>query len=183
MAAPVALAQETAKPPEQSISDDKPAREQTIYIPYAKLRQIFEKEGRGVFVPYDEFQRLWKAAQNAAKKIDDYKPPIAALIAEIESEATVSRDVMTVSAKLQIEVLTEGWHEVPLRLKDAAIRSAKIGDLPARLLYSGGQRLPRALGEKRQAAGKDRADAGIQQSFHASSRGRTALSLMPRRPR
>ena len=134
--ASVALAQETAKPPEQSISDDKPAREQTIYIPYAKLRQIFEKEGRGVFVPYDEFQRLWKAAQNAARKIEDYKPPIAALIAEIESEATVSRDVMTVSAKLQIEVLTEGWHEVPLRLKDAAIRSAKIGDSPARLLYS-----------------------------------------------
>src|SRR5438105_1651634 len=136
LAAPAALAQETAKPPEQSSSEDKPAREQTIYIPYAKLRQIFEKEGRGVFVPYDEFQRLWKAAQNAAKKIEDHKPPIAALIAEIESEATVSRDVMTVSAKLQIEVLTEGWHEVSLRLKDAAIRSAKIGDNPARLLYS-----------------------------------------------
>src|SRR5262245_26934393 len=135
-AVPVALAQETAKPPEQTISDDKPAREQTIYIPYTRLRQIFEKEGRGVFVPYDEFQRLWKAAQNAAKKIEDYKPPTAALIAEIDSEATVSRDVITVSAKLQIEVLIEGWHEVPLRLKDAAIRSAKIGDSPARLLYS-----------------------------------------------
>lgn len=134
--APIALAQEAATPPEGSIADDKPAREQTIYIPYAKLRQIFEKEGRGVFVPYDEFQRLWKAAQSAAKRIEDYKPPIAALIAEIESEATVSRDVMTVSAKLQIEVLTEGWHEVPLRLKDAAIRSAKIGDSAARLLYS-----------------------------------------------
>ena len=46
---------------------DKPAREQTIYIPYTKLRQIFEKEGRGVFVPYDEFQRLWKAAQSALR--------------------------------------------------------------------------------------------------------------------
>src|SRR5689334_8717100 len=57
----------------------KPAREQTIYIPYTKLRQIFEKEGRGVFVPYDEFQRLWKAAQAAAKKIDDFKPPVPSL--------------------------------------------------------------------------------------------------------
>src|SRR5690349_7742977 len=84
VAAPAALGQETARPPEQSASEDKPAREQTIYIPYAKLRQIFEKEGRGVFVPYDEFQRLWKAAQNAARKIEDYKPPVAALIAEIE---------------------------------------------------------------------------------------------------
>ena len=78
---------------------------------------------------------------SGALKRANYDPvsesnPIAALIAEIESEATVSRDVMTVSAKLQIEVLTEGWHEVPLRLKDAAIRSAKSGDSPARLLYS-----------------------------------------------
>ena len=53
-----------------------PAREQTIYIPYSKLRQIFEKEGRGVFVPYDEFQRLWKAAREAAVKNPDPKPPV-----------------------------------------------------------------------------------------------------------
>ena len=87
-------------------------REQTIYIPYTKLRPIFEKEGRGVFVPYDEFQRLWKAARDAAKKLEEYKPPIAALIAEIDSQATVSRDVMNVKARLQIEVLAEGWHDV-----------------------------------------------------------------------
>src|SRR5207249_3524935 len=75
------------QPSEQAAAaeGDQPSREQTIYIPYAKLRQIFEKEGRGVFVPYDEFQRLWKAAQSAAKKIDEYKPPVAALIAQIDS--------------------------------------------------------------------------------------------------
>src|SRR5262245_682846 len=115
---------------------EKPLREQTIYIPYAKLRALFEKEGRGVFVPYDEFQRMWKAARDAARKLEEYKPPIGALIAEIDSEATVSKDVMNVQARLQIEVLTEGWHEVPLRLAHAAIRSAKIGDQPARLIYS-----------------------------------------------
>ena len=88
--------QETAKPPEQSISEDKPAREQTIYIPYAKLRQIFEKEGRGVFVPTTSFSGCGRRPATRRKKIEDYKPPVAALIAEIESEATVSRDVMTV---------------------------------------------------------------------------------------
>jgi hypothetical protein len=119
-----AAAQETPKPPESAPAEggptELPAREQTIYIPYTKLRQIFEKEGRGVFVPYDEFQRLWKAARDAAKKPDEYKPPIASLIAEIDSEATVSRDVMNVKATLQIEVLAEGWHYVHLRLNDAA---------------------------------------------------------------
>jgi hypothetical protein len=130
------------KPPEPTPEQiaaaeaDKPTREQTIYIPYAKLRSIFEKEGRGVFVPYDEFQRMWKAARDAARRIEEYKPPIGALIAEIDSQATVSKDVMNVQARLQIEVLTEGWHEVPLRLTHSAIRSAKIGDQPARLIYS-----------------------------------------------
>jgi hypothetical protein len=65
LAAALAIAQESP----ESISDaEPPAREQTIYIPYSKLRQIFEKEGRGVFVPYDEFQKLWKSAREAARK-------------------------------------------------------------------------------------------------------------------
>jgi len=138
MASPLATAQEPAQPepkPAVTEAEAKPAREQTIYIPYTKLRQIFEKEGRGVFVPYDEFQRLWKAAQAAAKKIEEFKPPVATLIAEIDSRATVSRDVMTVEAKLQIDVLAEGWHHVYLRLKDAAIHSATIADKPARLIF------------------------------------------------
>jgi hypothetical protein len=134
--AAVAGAQEEPKPiePAPAAEREQPAREQTIYIPYNKLRQIFEKEGRGVFVPYDEFQRLWKAARDAAKKIEETKPPVAALIEEIESQATVSRDAMTVSAKLKIEVLSEGWHHLYLRLKDAVVHSAKIGDRPARLI-------------------------------------------------
>ena len=104
----MAAAQEEPKTPQPRMVAEKepPAREQTIYIPYTKLRQIFEREGRGVFVPYDEFQRLWKAAREATKKPDDPKSPLATLIAEIDSQATVSRDVMTVAAKLQIEVLT-----------------------------------------------------------------------------
>ncbi len=33
-----------------------PLTERTIYIPYEKLRNVFEKEGRGVVLPYDQFQ-------------------------------------------------------------------------------------------------------------------------------
>lgn len=116
---------------------ETPLREQTIYIPYAKLRSLFEKEGRGVFLPYDKFQQLWNAAQAAAKKIEDIKPPIGALISEIDSVAVINdkADVVEVTATIKIEVLMEGWNEIPLRLKDAAIRSAKLGDDPARLLH------------------------------------------------
>jgi hypothetical protein len=134
-------AQDPPKPPEPTpemiATAEKPAlREQTIYIPYNKLKAIFEKEGRGVFIPYDKFQELWRAAREAGHKLEEFKPPIPALIAEIDSTATVGKDVMNVQAKLAIEVLTEGWHEIPLRLADAAIRSAKIGETPARVIYS-----------------------------------------------
>jgi hypothetical protein len=145
---------EAAQPP--------PLREQTIYIPFTKLRAMFEKDGRGVFVPYEQFQALWKAAREAGMKLEDYKPPIGALIAQIDSTATVGRDVMNVDAKLTIEVLTEGWHEIPLRLADSAIRSAKIGDSPARIIYSpeAGYRL---LLEKK-GAGAERVELALQYS-------------------
>jgi hypothetical protein len=113
-----------------------PLREQTIYIPYSRLRSIFERDGRGVFIPYNQFQELWKAARSAARTIEEYKPPIGALLVEIDSRATVGRDVMNVEARLSIEVLTAGWHQIPLRLKESAIRSAKIGDAPARIVFS-----------------------------------------------
>ena len=57
-------------PPVGAASDDSspPAlRERTIYIPYSRLRSIFERDGRGVFIPYDQFQELWKAARSAAR--------------------------------------------------------------------------------------------------------------------
>ena len=44
-------------------NQEKLIREQSIYIPYEKLRKVFEKEGRGVFLPYQKFQELWQAAQ------------------------------------------------------------------------------------------------------------------------
>ena len=47
----------------------------------------------------------------------------------------MQKDVVTVTAKVTIDVLTEGWHEIPLRLADSAIRSAKIGEEPARVVF------------------------------------------------
>ncbi len=129
-----------AKPPQAAPAgrtDKTPLREQTIYVPYDELRKTFEKEGRGVFLPYEQFRRLWDAARKANKPPADQKPPVGALITEIENEATVSGDVVRVEALLKIEVLGKGWHSVPLRLADAAITEARLGDQPARLLSDG----------------------------------------------
>ncbi len=131
------------EPPKDGAKDgEKGARsilEQDIYIPYEKLRQVFEKQGRGVFLPYEKFQELWQAAQEKTRPAAEPKPPIGALITEVENEATVEKDVVRVKAQLKIEVLAEGWNEISLRLADAAITAATLGGKPARIIGAPGQ--------------------------------------------
>jgi len=129
----------------------EPAREQSIYIPYAKLRETFEREGRGVFLPYEQFQELWRAAREATRKPPEEGPPVKTLITEVSSDATVARDVVRVKAQVRLEVLAEGWHEIPLGLADAAITAATVGGQPARIV-GGGDQGYRLLLEKKGAA-------------------------------
>lgn len=129
----------TAVADPKAAEEDRQLREQTIYIPYENLRKTFEKEGRGVFLPYEKFRQLWDAARAAESQTAESAPRRAALIAEIDSEASVRNDVVEVRAKLQIEVIGKGWHEIPLRLADAAITEAQIDGRPARLLADDNQ--------------------------------------------
>ena len=120
---------------EDNAASATPIREQTIYIPYKRLREVFEQQGRGVFLPYEKFQELWQKARASDMPRPDNQPPVGALISEIDNEATIERDVLTVQATLRIELLGKGWHALPLRLNDSAIRSATLGDEPARVIY------------------------------------------------
>ena len=137
IAVPV-LSQEPKVEPDGKPSEAAALREQTIYIPYSKLRENFEKEGRGVFIPYERFQELWKAARAAERKPTDVKPLTPAVITEADSEATVGKEVVRVAARLKIDVLETGWVEVPLRLEDAGVISATI-------VYAGGKQEPARL--------------------------------------
>ena len=118
---------------------EKSLREQDIYIPYEKLRQVFERHGRGVFLPYEEFEELWRAAREKNQPAAAAQPPVGAVITEIENEATVAKDVVRVKATLKIDLLVEGWHEIPLRLADAAITSATLHGEPARIVGAPGE--------------------------------------------
>tara|TARA_B110000263_G_scaffold86490_1_gene75576 strand:- start:2917 stop:6597 length:3681 start_codon:yes stop_codon:yes gene_type:complete len=113
--------------------------EQTIYVPYDKLSKVFESPSRGVFLPYDEFQKLWQAARAKNAVDNPVSIPLRSMITSISSEATVRGDVMQVSAKLSIQMLGLGWHEIPLRLADAAISEAEIDGETARIIFRLGQ--------------------------------------------
>ena len=80
-----------AKAPAAEPAAPPPIREESIYIPYAKLREVFEKEGRGVFLPYEKFQALWQAAREKTAPPPEVKPPVDALITEVDAAATVLR--------------------------------------------------------------------------------------------
>ena len=128
-----------AEAPPQDARNGKSLREQDIYIPYDKLRQVFERHGRGVFLPYEEFEALWRAAQEKTRPAAGVRPPVGAVITEIENEATVAKDVVRVKATVKIDLLAEGWHEIPLRLADAAITAATLGGEPARIVGGPGE--------------------------------------------
>ncbi|MHB8897792.1 MAG: hypothetical protein ACYC6Y_03490 [Thermoguttaceae bacterium] len=118
---------------------DRSLREQSIYIPYENLRRTFEREGRGVFLPYAKFRELWDAARAAQGGPGDGPSRRVAMITEIESEASVTNDLVEVRATLKFETSGQGWHEIPLRLADAAITEAQIDGQPARLVADAGQ--------------------------------------------
>jgi len=131
-------AKPAATPAAEAAAEPPPVREESIYIPYTKLREVFEKEGRGVFLPYEKFMDLWRAAREKTAPAVEPKPPVDFLISEAENKATVSKDVVTVAATLRIEILKEGWNTVPLRLGDVAITKATLDGEPARLIAEPG---------------------------------------------
>lgn len=114
--------------------DDSNLDEQSIYIPYEELRNVFEKEGRGVFIPYDDFQKIWNAARKNQIKSRPQAAPLGALITDIESVATLGKEIVSVDATMRIELLKKGWHRIPLRLEKAAIRSATIDGSEAKIV-------------------------------------------------
>ena len=132
-----------------------------------------------MFLPYEKFQELWKAAREKTRPAAEAKPPVGALITEIENAATVEKDVVSVKAKLKIEVLAEGWNEIPLRLGDAAITAATLDGQPARILGAAGQGY-RLLVEKK---GKEPEQIECRSNMPRRSRGRRARTACRSRPR
>ena len=105
--------------------------ERSIYVPFEDLEKMFEKEGRGVFLPYREFLELWNALTLERKK-DKEKPPTDGVISSAKYTATVEGDknrVLAIEAIIQAESFKEeGWAVVPLAKSGLNIAEADTGD-------------------------------------------------------
>ncbi|MGB2823294.1 MAG: hypothetical protein WBF17_20095, partial [Phycisphaerae bacterium] len=106
-----------------------------VYVPYEKLKGVFEKEAQGVFLPYAEFRRLWQAAQRAPAGVTEAPTPY--LISTARFSGKVDSELASMKLELTVDVLADGWVEVPLGLGDVAVADAsfaKADTKPAPLL-------------------------------------------------
>ena len=106
-------------------------REQTVYVPYTKLKDVFEKEGRGIFLPYEEFLKLWRAANPTPNPVEPVGPPAEAVVQSSPYKGKVIGDLALFEVSYHVEALKEGWGLVKLPLSGVAVESVDLGDSKA----------------------------------------------------
>ncbi len=120
VACAMAAAQETAT---------RPAGPAKIYVPYEKLKGVFESEKQGVFLPYAQFRRLWQAARGAPAGVAG--APVPYLISTARFEGKVGAELAAMQMELTVDVLAEGWVEVPIGLGEVAVAKAAFAEAGA----------------------------------------------------
>ena len=109
----------------QTQDRDKPPAK--VYVPYKELTDVFEKEQQGVFLPYNEFQKLWRAAQGRPEAV--MGAPFEFLISTARLSGSVKEQVAAFRLELTLDVLADGWVQVPLGLSEVAVAEAKFLDV------------------------------------------------------
>jgi len=95
-----------------------------IYVPYEKLRGILEGQPEGIFLPYEEFEKLWRAAQGQPGRVGAL--PLEYLISSARYTGSVSGELASLHLELTIDILTDQWVTAPLALGEAGILQAKF---------------------------------------------------------
>ncbi|MGD0092001.1 MAG: hypothetical protein ABSE73_18975 [Planctomycetota bacterium] len=103
-------------------------RERTVYVPYEKLKETFEKEGKGVFLPYEEFLKLWNAGQPKEKPPEEIKPPADAVISGGSYTGVAKEAAVRFEVTYKVKALGKAWSELALPLKDVAVETVTLSD-------------------------------------------------------
>ena len=95
-----------------------------IYVPYKELKGVFEKEEQGVFLSYKEFQKLWRAAQGKPAGVSE--APFEYLISTARFYGKVEEELATLRLELTIDILGDGWVQVPIGLGEVAVSEVTL---------------------------------------------------------
>ncbi len=123
LSADASLAAET--PPQSSRSANL-----TLFIPYDPENGS-PLEHTQVYLPHDEFLRLWKQANPGKPK--NASPGVRAVVSHAEYSGRLQNDVARFDGRLVIHHLDESWASVTLPLGDVAFESVEINGRPATL--------------------------------------------------
>lgn len=100
--------------------------ERLIYLPYRNLKDVFEKHGSTVFMPYAEYLKKWHDGAKPESKA------VEAVITEAHYVGTAEKSMLRIKAQLTVKVLGKPWVEVPVRFGAAAVgklTAQKDGDV------------------------------------------------------
>jgi hypothetical protein len=120
-----------AAPKDGDPKEPNPVR---VYVPFEDLRKVFEKEGQGVFVPWEEFQKLWRKAMDRPES-----PTSVAGVTAARYEGRVEGDLAILEATLDVAASSDGESAVFVGLGDAALGEATLNGKPAILLDEPGK--------------------------------------------
>ena len=90
-----------------------------VYVPYEKLKDVFESEKQGVFLPYADFQRLWAAARGAPAGA--VESPLGYLISTARFSGKISGKLAEMNLLLTVDIMNDRWTEVPIALGQVAV--------------------------------------------------------------
>ena len=101
--------------------------EKSYYVPFEKIEEVFEKTGRGIFLPYEEFLELWNKA-NVKPPEKTEGPPADAVIRSGTYTGRVTGDVADLEVTYDVEALKKGWSKLRLPISHVAVKSVKISN-------------------------------------------------------
>lgn len=111
----------SAAPDNEDKANGTPAK---VYVPYKELKGVFEKAEQGVFLPYKDFQKLWRAAHG--KPADVSEAPFEYLVSTARFHGEVKEEIAAVRLELTIDILGDGWVQVPVGLGEVAVSEATL---------------------------------------------------------
>jgi hypothetical protein len=132
-----AIAQETAEPAKPPAASPAAASrpgsaphsewERLIYVPYRNLKQVFEKEGSAVLMPYSRFMKLWDRL-SLTDLANPLRPPVGAVITSAAYSGRIEKDLARVDVELTIQSLGTAWTQLPIQFGEAAIGKMTASD-------------------------------------------------------
>ncbi len=95
-----------------------------VYVSYEELRGILDGDPGGVFLPYGEFEALWRAAQGAPGRVG--AAPGTYMISSARYVGEVEGELGRLNGELTIDVLGDGWVTIPLALGETGVAEVRF---------------------------------------------------------